>query len=169
MGNPAGKHELEEGNGTSVCTTWLKQDGHFYLLHVFRDRLDFLPLCRKVRSLARDFSADSILIEKVGLGCSLLQELHRFPNGRVNAIGIVPKGDKRDRLVAVSARIEAGQIHLPEEADWRAEFVTELLQFPYDRHDEQVDSLSQFLYWATRPWSEPPPMGVALPIYGSDD
>ena len=159
-----------ESNDFSVCTTWLKQDGHFYLLHVFRDRLEFLPLCRKARSLARDFCADTILIEKVGLGCALLQELQSKPtSGLVCPIGIVPRGDKRDRLIAVSPRIEAGQLHLPEEADWRAEFVTELLQFPYGRHDDQVGSLSQFLQWAMCPWSEPPMMGVALPIYGRDD
>jgi predicted phage terminase large subunit-like protein len=156
-----------ESNDFSVCTTWLKQGADFYLLDVFRVRLEFQDLCRKARSLARDYCADTILIEKVGLGCSLLQELQsKPPSGRVRPIGIVPKGDKRDRLIAVSPRIEAGQVHFPAEADWCADFVTELLQFPYGRHDDQVDSLSQFLHWATRPWFEPPPMGVALPIYG---
>ena len=160
---------LGVSNDFSVCTTWLKQGADFYLLDVFRDRLDFLDLCRKVRSLARDHGADTILIEKVGLGCSLLRELHsKPPSGLVRPIGIIPKGDKRDRLIAVSPRIEAGQVHFRAEADWRADFVSELLQFPYGRHDDQVDSLSQFLHWATRPWSEPP-MGVALPIYGGDD
>jgi predicted phage terminase large subunit-like protein len=156
-----------ESNDFSVCTTWLKQGADFYLLDAFRDRLEFQDLCRKARSLARDYCADTILIEKVGLGCSLLQELQsKPPSGRVRPIGIVPKGDKRDRLIAVSPRIEAGQVHFPAEADWCADFVTELLQFPYGRHDDQVDSLSQFLHWATRPWFEPPPLGVALPIYG---
>jgi predicted phage terminase large subunit-like protein len=158
-----------ESNSFSVCTIWLKQGAEFYLIDVFRDRLEFLVLCRKVRSLAREFCADTILIEKVGLGCSLLRELESKPlSGLVRPIGIVPKGDKKDRLIAQTPRIEAGQVHLPVEADWLADFVTEILQFPYGRHDDQVDSLSQFLHWATRPWSEPPG-GIALPIYGRDD
>jgi predicted phage terminase large subunit-like protein len=158
-----------ENNDFSACTTWRKQGADFYLLDVFRDRLELLDLCRTARSLARDFCADTILIEKVGLGSSLFRELQsKPPSGFVSPIGIVPKGDKRDRLIAVSPRIEAGQVHLPAEAHWLADFVTELLQFPYSRHDDQVDSVSQFLHWATHPWSEPP-VGVALPIYGGDD
>jgi len=158
-----------ENNDFSVCTTWLKQGADFYLLDVFRDRLEFLDLCRKARSLARDYCADTILIEKVGLGCSLLRELQsKPPSGFVRPISIVPKGDKRDRLIAQSPRIESGQVHLPAEAVWLADFVNEILQFPYGRHDDQVDSLSQFLHWATHPWSEPP-VGVALPIYGGGD
>jgi predicted phage terminase large subunit-like protein len=158
-----------ESNDFSVCTTWLKQGADCYLLDVFRDRLEFLDLCHKARSLARDFCADTILIEKVGLGCSLLRELQsKPPSGFVRPMGIVPKGDKRDRLIAQSPRIESGQVHLPAEAVWLADFVNEILQFPYGRHDDQVDSLSQFLHWATHPWSEPP-AGVALPIYGGDD
>ena len=159
----------DERNDFSVCTTWLKRDADFYLIDVFRDRLEFLDLCRTARSLARDFCADTILIEKVGLGSSLFRELQsKPPSGFVRPIGIVPKGDKRDRLIAVSPRIEAGQVHLPAEAHWLADFVTELLQFPYSRHDDQVDSVSQFLHWATHPRSEPP-VGVALPIYGGGD
>jgi len=123
----------------------------------------------KARSLARDYCADTILIEKVGPGCSLLRELQsKPPSGFVRPIGIVPKGDKRDRLIAQSPRIESGQVHLPAEAVWLADFVNEILQFPYGRHDDQVDSVSQFLHWATHPWSEPT-VRVALPIYGGGD
>jgi hypothetical protein len=30
---------------------------------------------------------------------------------------------------------------------WLGEFLTELLSFPNGRHDDQVDSVSQFLRW----------------------
>ena len=36
---------------------------------------------------------------------------------------------------------------LPKSAPWLDEFRSELLQFPDGRHDDQVDSLSQFLNW----------------------
>ena len=32
-------------------------------------------------------------------------------------------------------------------APWLGEFLTELLSFPNGRHDDQVDSVSQFLRW----------------------
>jgi predicted phage terminase large subunit-like protein len=37
--------------------------------------------------------------------------------------------------------------HLPNSAPWLGEFLTELLSFPNGRHDDQVDSVSQFLRW----------------------
>ena len=52
-------------------------------------------------------------------------------------------------MVAQSAKIEAGHIHLPRHADWLDTFLLELLAFPNGRHDDQVDSVSQFLKWAS--------------------
>ena len=52
------------------------------------------------------------------------------------------------RMEAQTARIEAGQVFLPKGAPWLAVFLDELLAFPRGRHDDQVDSVSQFLKWA---------------------
>jgi predicted phage terminase large subunit-like protein len=83
----------------------------------------------------------------------------------IDPIGVVPQGDKQDRLAAQSAKIETGRIVLPKEAPWLADFLLELLAFPNGRHDDQVDSLSQFLCWASDPWSEPA-VEIGLPIFG---
>jgi predicted phage terminase large subunit-like protein len=64
-------------------------------------------------------------------------------------IGIKPEGSKADRMVAQSFKIEAGQVHLPREAEWLDTYLLELLAFPQGKHDDQVDSTSQFLKWAT--------------------
>ncbi len=40
---------------------------------------------------------------------------------------------------------------LPERAPWLQDFQTEILRFPYGRHDDQVDSLSHFLMWIIKP------------------
>jgi phage terminase large subunit-like protein len=37
--DPASKEGAS--NDWSVCTTWLIQDGNYYLMHVLRERLDF--------------------------------------------------------------------------------------------------------------------------------
>lgn len=158
---------IGDANDYSVCTTWLKRK--YYLLDVFRDRLAYPDLRRKIAQLALEFGADTILIEKAGFGFSLLQDLRNDPPHSMPApIGIVPKGDKQDRLAAQSAKIEAGQVLLPREAPWLADFLTEVLAFPSSRHDDQVDSLSQFLYWAADPWSDPA-IEVGLPIFGGGD
>jgi len=101
------------------------------LLHVFRDRLNFPDLHKKVISHAREFAADVILIEKAGIGISLLQELEANPPLRmVRPIGILPKGDKKDRLAAQPPKIEAGHVYLQMEAPWLADFHDEVLAFP---------------------------------------
>ena len=40
---------------------------------------------------------------------------------------------------------------LAQYTPWLQDFQTEILQFPHGRHDDQVDSLSQFLSWVSRP------------------
>ena len=64
-------------------------------------------------------------------------------------IGRKPVADKVIRMEAQAAKIEAGQVYLPKEAPWLDVFLTELLGFPNSKHDDQVDSVSQFLTWAS--------------------
>ena len=68
--------------------------------------------------------------------------------------------------MAQSAKIEAGHVHLPREADWLDDFLLELLAFPYGRHDDQVDSVSQYLNWAARQnfFEQDQSVGPGLPI-----
>jgi predicted phage terminase large subunit-like protein len=40
---------------------------------------------------------------------------------------------------------------IPESASWLEDFLAEILAFPNGRHDDQIDSLSQFLAWTKRP------------------
>ena len=79
---------------------------------------------------------------------NLLQDLRAtMPQGMTRPIGIKPEGSKVDRMAAQAAKIEAGHVHLPNSAPWLGEILTELLSFPNGRHDDQVDSVSQFLRW----------------------
>ena len=58
--------------------------------------------------------------------------------------------DKIMRLHAQTATIENGFVHLPAEAHWLADYVSEMILFPAGRHDDQVDSTAQALAWAKR-------------------
>jgi predicted phage terminase large subunit-like protein len=135
----------------SVCTTWLIIKRDYYLIDVWRGRVHFPDLKRKVIDLARVHCTDVILIQRTGPGLHLLQELRSNPLPEVPIpIGINPNGDKLVRMEAQSARFEAGQVYLPEQAPWLATVLNELLAFPNSRYDDQVDSISQFLNWAER-------------------
>ena len=137
-------------NDFSVCTTWQMIKEDYYLVDVFRARLKYPDLRRKVANLADKHSAETILIEDAGPGMALLQDLQRdLPQGMVRPIGQKPDGSKVDRMIAQSAKIEAGHVYLPREADWLDTLLLELLAFPNGQHDDQVDSVSQFLNWAS--------------------
>jgi predicted phage terminase large subunit-like protein len=115
-------------------------------------KLEFPDLQRKIQSLAQRANAKRIIIERAGSGISLIQDLKR--STKLNVIGIVPKQDKATRLMSVTAMIEAGRVMIPAKAPWLAEFRRELTMFPNSKHDDQVDSLSQFLKWLDQPQFE---------------
>lgn len=136
-------------NDWSVCTTWMMHNRNYYLLDVWRRRVEFPTLRHQVAELARIHGANRILIENVGPGQHLLQELRAHPFvGVPMPIGIRPLSDKIVRMEAGSARFEAGQVHLPRDAPWLDDLLHEFLAFPNSRHDDQIDSTSQFLNWA---------------------
>ena len=138
-----------EHNDYSVGTIWLKRGKDFYLLDVVRRKVDYPTLKRLILNTAHRFNDPVTLIEDKGSGTQLIQDFRH--DGTLRPIGIVPKVEKLIRMSAQSAKINAGQVFLPERATWLEEFIKELLQFPQGKHDDQVDSVSQFLEWASKP------------------
>ena len=130
----------------SVCTTWGFRDGSWWLLDLDRDRLDYPHLKNKALWLGDRWEADKVLIEKAASGIPLIQDCHRLNRARFRAIK--PEMDKLVRFHAACAPVEAGTVLLPRAAPWLAEFRRELLAFPRARHDDQVDSFSQFVNWS---------------------
>jgi len=153
----------------SVCTTWLKVKRNYYLIDVWRGRLEFPHLRRKLIVLARDHTPRRILIEQAGPGLHLIQELKANPERGIPVpIGIKPEGDKIVRMEAQCARFEAGQVYVPKEEPWLSALLHEILAFPNARNDDQIDSISQFLNWAESEHLRRPRVSLFGPeiIYG---
>ncbi|WP_020469711.1 phage terminase large subunit [Zavarzinella formosa] len=132
-------------NDPSCCTTWgVRKDG-FDLLQVLVKRLEYPDLKALVVKQADAFGADAILIEDKASGQQLLQDLKRTTT--LPLIGILPDRDKITRASGVSAMVEAGKVSLPMQAAWLTDFESEMLTFPNSPHDDQVDSLTQYLNW----------------------
>jgi predicted phage terminase large subunit-like protein len=130
-------------NDWSVCTTWLQaSECEWYLLDVWRDRVDYPTLKAKVQELAQLWRVDEVLIEESGTAIGLLQELQYTVSG---LIPVKPERDKVTRMSVASAKFEAGQVFFPERASWLPELEEELFSFPGSRYDDLVDSISQAL------------------------
>ncbi|MDH3581688.1 MAG: phage terminase large subunit [Hyphomicrobiales bacterium] len=148
----------------SVCTTWMIVKRQYYLVDVWRGRLEYPNLKRMLIDLAHRHKPDSILIEKAGPGLHLVQELRDNPETGVPVpFGIAPEGGKLVRMEAQCARFEAGQVYLLKDAPWLGDFMNEILAFPNSRHDDQIDSVSQFLNWAEGYWSRRPTVSLFGP------
>ena len=134
-------------NDYSVCTVWGETANGYYLIDVWRKKVEFPELKRAVISLyARDHAA-SVLVEDKASGQSLIQELKRE-----TAIPIIPvkvDSDKIARAYAVTPLIESERVYLPESAPWLHDFIEELSSFPNGEHDDQVDSTNQGLNYMT--------------------
>lgn len=140
---------ITEQASYSVLTRWAVHDWHYYLLDVWRDRAEMPALRKMIREAYRHHRPEVILIERVSSNLALAQDL-RAEGLRVLLYPL--SGDKLSRLATQTARIEQGRVHLPEGASWLDAFMKEVLAFPSSPHDDQVDSMSQFLTWAS--WKE---------------
>jgi predicted phage terminase large subunit-like protein len=134
-----------ELNDFSVCTTWGTYDSHYYLLDVFRKRLNYPDLKRAVTEQARRHCADTILIEDRASGTQLIQELQREGLYGLKPYDPPPGSDKILRLHAQTALFENGRVLLPLSAPWLEEYLRELTAFPGSKFDDQIDSTTQAL------------------------
>ncbi|WP_375462288.1 phage terminase large subunit [uncultured Enterovirga sp.] len=136
-------------NDYSVCTTWLIREDRFHLLDVYRARLAYPDLRRKVIALAKEFGANYVLIEDTSSGQHLIQEFQRErPDGVdwYEVTAITPVKDKVERAEAASVAIEQGRVLLRAGAAYLEELRAEIVAFPRGT-DDQVDSITQFLAW----------------------
>jgi predicted phage terminase large subunit-like protein len=138
----------KEINDPSVCTTWLVTPLHWYLLHVWRDRVAFPDLLHSIKGLAATWKPTGIVIEDKASGTQLIQTLRAETRLPVIPFDPSPHGDKIMRAQNVSPLVEAGRVLLPEQADWLIDFESEFFGFPISATKDQVDSVSQFLKWA---------------------
>jgi len=145
-------NKVTELSDFSVCTTWGIAERRVYLLHVFRQRLNYPDLKRAVVEQAQTYGATVVLIEDKASGTQLIQEL--VAQG-LSVQGCAPEHDKVMRLHAQSATIENGFVFIPREAPWLAEYLHELITFPNAKHDDQADSTSQALAWINLAAGEP--------------
>ncbi len=130
----------------SVCTTWFRRGADHFLLDVYRKQMTFPELLTAAKELYQTHQPEAVLIEDVGSGMSLIQQLRAETS--VPAIGVKPKLDKVARLATVLPMFEARQVWLQDDASWLPALLQELHGFPLAKYDDQVDSITQYLSWA---------------------
>jgi predicted phage terminase large subunit-like protein len=97
-------------------------------------------------STCRKWGVEKLLIENKGPGITAAQELQRLHGREGWSVQLVdPKrADKMARALAVQPMFSQGLVYAPDRA-WVEQWMTELANFPFGRHDDWVDSTSMAL------------------------
>lgn len=145
---------VEPNAAWSVCTTWGYHEKRWYLLDVFRERLEFYDLKHALVRLWERWQPDKVLIEKASNGDALWSLLKA--EGPFRPMLWPVAKSKEERLIAQTGQLEARQVVLPNKAPWLATYLHELKGAPNCRFWDQVDSTTQFLDFelTNRPWVE---------------
>lgn len=124
-----------EHNDPSVCTVWGIVGNQYYLLDVYRQRVEYPALKRAVVAMADKWNPHTVLIEDKSSGQSLIQDLRN--ETRLPIVAQMPEGDKITRVMRVSSMVESGACFLPDSAPWLIDYENELALFPNIGHDDQ--------------------------------
>ena len=110
-----------------------------FVLDVVRKRMEAPDTLPAVWDAIRKHDLGVVWFEKAGYQLSMIQAARRegMPVQELSA-----DKDKLARALPAAARMEAGQVLLPAEAEWLDAFRTEVAGFPAAKHDDQVDALA---------------------------
>lgn len=134
-------------NDYSVGTLWAECEDGYYLVDLVRKKLEYTALKHLIKSCYDNQPSSEVIIEDKGSGMSLTQDLKRFSN--LPVIPVIPgrdmPGKKEERLEIVAGLFESGKVKIPEDAPWKLDFEREITEFGFQKHDDIVDSTTQYL------------------------
>lgn len=149
-------------NAYSACITiGVGHDNKFYILDVFRKRLELPDLVEQVRAmyyvgLAKYSVYPEIVVESASSGIGLVQYLKSHS---ISVSEVKPESDKTGRLMGISTLISDGTCKFPSfPTGWWTEFRDELLTFPAAKFKDQCDALSQGIGFAVTTIGKSPPL-----------
>jgi predicted phage terminase large subunit-like protein len=133
-----------EDNDYSIVATWGTDGIDFYLLDVWRAKVEFPELKRAVCDQFFKHQPSAVYVEDASSGMSLLQEMQR--ETMIPVIAQQTISNKLGRVHAVSGLFQSGKVKLPRTAPWLAEWIEEHTSFPNGAYDDQVDTTAYALH-----------------------
>lgn len=137
--------KTKETNDYSVFQCWgYTQSGQKYLIDQMRGKWEAPELLLTARAFWQKHKAQSdaplrsMNVEDKVSGTGLIQTLQREG---VPIIGIKRNIDKISRGYDAAPMIESGNVFLPRDADFLADFLAEASVFPFGKHDDQIDPM----------------------------
>ena len=138
--------ERERSDWSAMITGGMDEDGILHIVDVIRDRLDGLEICDTILAVQRLRDPEMFGIEETQISKAIGPFLNRAmveQNTFPTVIGLSPhRTDKQTRARSIQARMRAGAVRFDKKADWYQALEDEMMRFPRDRHDDQVDAMA---------------------------
>lgn len=135
----------QQADYTVFIVGGVDEDGILQVRNVIRDRLDGMEIVEMILSLQKLYNPDCFSLEDGQISKSILPYLNETMIRRgifVQLKLLKPTTDKITRAGSIQARMRAGGVKFDKQADWYQTFEDELLKFPRDKHDDQVDAFA---------------------------
>lgn len=132
-------------NDYSVCATWARTANGFYLLDIWRDKVDAPTLEIQASLLFNKWRPSTIVIEDKSHGTSLIQYLLRKTT--LPILPSIPSKSKELRAISGSSSMKSGKCYLPKGASFVKDFIKEHEKFPRGKNDDQVDTTSMAIIY----------------------
>ena len=123
----------------------MDENGRLHVVHVIKERMDAMQIVDTMLALNKAYKPMLFAVEKGLIEKSIgpyLRETMLKRNQFLNMFLISPTGDKMTKAKSIQARMRAGAVRFDMESDWFQAFQDELVRFPRDRHDDQVDAFA---------------------------
>ena len=130
----------EKAQDWTVIQVWAAVGGDRYLLEQWRDKFPIPRATEILLDIHKRYPSITILIEESVIGPAMVADLRRSIPG-VKPVKVQGDGGKEARAMSILNHVDAGNVFLPDGANWLQEFVSEFAAFP-GKHDDQVDALS---------------------------
>ena len=131
-----------QNNDFTVGITIGKHLKSYYVLGLYRKKVEFPQAKRDFIAECEKYSPKRIYIEDASNGTPLISEM-QATSYKHKIMATPTKGkSKEDRVIPITPIIEAGNVFLPKDAPWLETFIEECANFPNGKHDDIVDALA---------------------------
>ena len=160
--------EKQRSDWTVFVVGSLDKDGILYIRNVIRDRMDGKEIVDTILALERVYKPMIFAIEDGAIAKSIgpflyeqMPKVNEFPNLEL----ITPSKDKIQRARSIQARMRAGAVKFDKKSEWYDKFEAEMVRFPRDRHDDQVDAMAHLGHVLDKMVEAPSPEELEDEIY----
>jgi predicted phage terminase large subunit-like protein len=135
--------QRERADYSVFAVAGMDDSGRLHLVNIVRDRMDAQQIVDTILTLQKLYKPSLFGIE----AGTIQKSIGPFLNREMISTGIFvplqllkPSVDKITRARSIQARMRANACKFDKDAEWYSTFEEELMRFPRDRHDDQVDS-----------------------------